>query len=137
MIQLIAILFAIALAKHDAPAVDNMEHFGVLSKKSLDRFHIYNSITKFFFCLGVALPFYPIIWDALFVGFISFLWIYLIFDIVLNLSRKITKRKWDYLGENDLDGRRWIKWFGVKAGKMKALILSSLIIVLNLLKYLL
>lgn len=137
LIQAISILFAITLAKHDGPAVSQFEDRGFKDEQTKNKwmavFHRYNNFGKFLWCVGMALiPAWHKEWvDAGFAGLLAFLWIYLIFDPVLNISRT-PKRDLYYLGQNDSDGRRWIKWFGQKnAGKAKAILLSMLVAAAN------
>ena len=139
IVQAIAILFAVALAKHDAPAIIQFEK---LEKDNLlmARFHRYNFWAKTLFCVLAALIFLPKdimttklpdFLNMFFSGLLSGLWIYLLFDPCLNKNRP--GRDWDYIGSNDADGRRWIKWFGENAGEKKAVILSVLVIAVNIL----
>ncbi len=142
--QLCAIGFSIALAKHNAPAVLHFEEYGFRSSaemnKAMAQFHRYNVWVKIIFCILVAvdrgpdqLPIESHHWvNMVFAGLTSAFWIWLIFDIALNLNRP--GRKWYYLGLNDADGRRWIKRLGEKAGKIKAAILLAVIILLNVAK---
>lgn len=132
--QAIAAVFAIAIAYHDAPAVLHFEHYGV-DAKTMSRFHRYNVWIKFLFCLLAALATGPAIAAMIFTGLASALWIYLLFDIFLNLKRP--GRGWSYLGSNDADGMFWLKLFGSSAGEIKAIVLAVLIISLNViyLKY--
>lgn len=131
IIQGLAVAFAISQAFHNAPAVDQFEHCGALDKQ-LATFHRYNSWAKFFFCLCISLCFHPDAADMLFGGLAGFFWIYLVFDIVLNIKRR-NRQKWYYLGKNDADGRRWLKWFGKNAGKWKAVVLILCVIIVNIL----
>lgn len=128
IIQALSILFAISLAKHDAPAILKFEESGA-SNLSMAKFHRYNNWTKFFFVVACGY----ILKDFASV-FLSALWIYLVFDPALNLS---VKKSWGYIGSNDADGRRWIKLFGERAGELKATILFVVILVTNLLNELL
>ncbi|CAL7961525.1 membrane hypothetical protein [Gammaproteobacteria bacterium] len=129
IVQVIAILFAVTLAKHNAPAV--IKFADGVSNKLMAVFHRYNWFTKFFFCLlASAIPKPFSVLDSLLYGGISFAWIYLLFDIVLN---KNTNKRWYYLGQNDADGRFWLWLFKKKAGKIKAVSLTFLIIILNIL----
>ena len=130
IIQVISLLFAIVLAKHDGPAITVFEDKGV-TPKQMAVFHRYNNWLKFFFCLLAASVFYWEWLDMAIAGVLSFLWIYLAFDIFLNKERP--GRSWDYLGSNDADGRMWIKWFGNGAGEWKAVILLLAIITINVL----
>lgn len=130
IVQAISILFAFGLARHDAPAVLNFEDKGV-DPLQMAKFHRYNNWTKFAFCLLAAATGFPDVLNIGFAGLLSFLWIYLVFDIALNKARG---KSWDYIGSNDADGRRWIKWFGNNAGEIKALILFGLIAGVNVLK---
>lgn len=136
IIQGIAILFTIACAKHDAPAVVHFENYGFSTvgqqEKELGKFHNNNSLMKFFFCCAAALYVLPDWKEAIAVGLITALWIWFLFDIVLNLNR-IPIRKWHYLGSHDRDGRTWQKLFGKNAGKVKALVLFSAIVGVNVL----
>lgn len=130
IIQAIAALFAFVLAKHDGPAVTVFEDKGI-TPLQMAVFHRYNNWVKFFFCIAASSVFAWVWIDMILTGILSFLWIYLVFDPALNKSRP--GRSWDYMGSNDADGRRWLKWFGKNAGEKKAVILLLLIIVINIL----
>lgn len=125
--QALSILFAFALAKHDGPAVLNFEDKGV-DPLQMARFHRYNNWTKFAFCLSSAATGFPSIVDIGFAGLLSFLWIWLVFDPALNKARG---KSWDYIGTNDADGRKWVKWFPNRPGEMKFVILLTLILGVN------
>jgi hypothetical protein len=131
ILQAIAIQFAISVAKHDEPAVTKFSNSG-LDHKPMARFHRYNVWLKGFFCIMAAFVYQPVFWPMLFAGFISALWIYLVFDIALNLSRR---KGWDYLGEDDADGRFWNKHFGTRGGELKAIILFVAIVIVNCVYY--
>lgn len=130
-IQILSILFAIGLAKHDAPAVTDFEHDGA-DPKQMSKFHRYGVWSKLFFCIAVALiPHWEFVVMVKY-GLLSGLLVWLVFDPVVNLAR-YPKRNWYYLGKNDADGRRWIKLFGEgKAGKIKAIVLGILILGINI-----
>ena len=130
IVQLVAIVFAVVLAKQNAPSVIHFENKGV-DELTMAKFHRYNVWVKFIFCVCCAVGFLPDIKTSIAIGLLSFLWIYLLFDIALNKNRP--GRSWDYIGSNDADGRRWIKWFGKKAGEWKAVILSVAIVGVNVL----
>lgn len=130
LIQALSILFAIVLAKHDGPAVITFERYGVLPQ-TMAVFHRYNVWAKIFFCIVISLiPAWNWV-DMAYSGILSFLWIYLVFDIALNLSRG---REWNYLGSNDGDGRRWKRIFKSNPGLIKAIVLSVLIAAVNILR---
>lgn len=133
IIQLLAIVFAVACAYHDAPAVSNFERNGVTGV-DLARFHHNNALLKTIFCVAVALSQYPNVQLEAFSGGLAALWIWVIFDPVLNLKRH-PSRPWDYLGLNDWDGQFWNGVFGQNSGKWKAAILFTLITTLNILFY--
>lgn len=120
--QLTTILFAIFCAKHDAPAVSRFEYSGV-SKEEMAAFHRWNLGIKGAYCFAVSLAHWYDWQEMLFSGVSAALWIWLLFDPVLNISRK-PRRPWDYLGMNDRDGRTWNRLFGRAAGKVKAVILA-------------
>lgn len=125
--QALSILFAYALAKHDGAAIELFNSPD--PNLQMAKFHRYNNWTKFAFCLLASLAAFPDLLNMGFNGLLSFLWIYLLFDPVLSKSRG---KDWDYLGENDADGRRWIKWFGKgNAGERKFFILVVVILVVN------
>lgn len=130
-IQILSILVAVFLARHDAPAVLHFEYHGV-DNNSMAKFHRNNNFIKFVVCCLAACVFYPDIKSMFFAGLLSALWIYLLFDIVLNKNRP--GKNWDYIGQNDADGRRWIKLFGQRAGEWKAILLFALIVITNILK---
>lgn len=136
-IQILAILFAFSSAKHDSVAVNHFEGYGFLNdiqlRQNIKVFHSSNSWMKFFFCCAAALYVLPDWKEAITVGLIAALWIWFLFDIILNLNR-IPVRKWHYLGSNDKDGRRWQRLFGKNAGKVKALVLVVMIVAINILK---
>lgn len=130
VITFLSFCFAVFAALHDAPVVMSWEESGQVTPKEMARFHRYNAWLKFIFCLSVSICGSAGIDHRLilmlFLGLLSFLTIYLVFDIALSVIRP--GRSWDYLGVNDGDGRRWIKWFGKNAGKWKAAILLLLIV---------
>jgi len=139
VLQILSIQIAISLAKHDAPAVIHFENFGA-DPVETSRFHRYNSWVKFFFCCACCFIMCDHLseWmEGIKGGILSFLWIYLVFDIALNMERsKIqaeVKRQWYYLGSHDSDGRRWQKWFKKDAGKWKAVIIGGTIAIINVL----
>ena len=134
IVQALSIWAAFVFAWKDAPSVREFHNDGVIPE-DMAKFHKNGSFLKFLVCILAGLIFKD---NYLFGGF-SFalcgLWIWLLFDPVLNLARK-QGLTWDYLGLNDADGRRWRKWFGEKnAGKWKAVVLSAAIVGLNLLIY--
>ena len=131
LIQILAIQFAISLAKHDAPAVTQFEHYG-LANKQMARFHRYNTWTKFFYCAAACLAMYKNWWMMAAAGGLSALWIWLLFDPALNVTRS-PKRSFFYLGLNDADGRFWNGTFGRNSGKVKFIVLLLLIVAINLL----
>ena len=136
-IQILAILFSFFSAKHDSVAVNHFEGYGFLNdiqlRQNIKVFHSSNSWMKFFFCCAAALYGLPDCKEAIAVGLITALWIWLLFDIILNLNR-IPVRKWYYLGSNDKDGRRWQRMFGKNGGMVKALVLFVFIVAVNLFK---
>lgn len=126
------------LAAHDEPCVTYMENYVNKKDWQMDRFHRYNSWAKFFFCLaasfiGVAVK---VDWHIFLVifsnGALAALWVWLVFDPALSIMRP--GRNWDYIGQNDDDGKRWIKWFGKNAGEWKAVILFILIVIITTIK---
>jgi len=136
-IQILAIQFAISLAKHDAPAVSQFEHYG-LANKQMARFHRYGWWAKLLFCLVAAII--PAQWpntDLLAIavrGLMAGLWVYLVFDPALNLCRS-PRRKLLYLGLNDADGRFWNGTFGRHAGVWKVIVLGVVIAGINFLNH--
>ena len=138
VISICAIGFAIALAAHDEPCVTYMENNVKAEDWQMDRFHRYNVWAKFFACLGLSFigVNVQITWHCFFTvftnGVLAALWIWLVFDPALSIIRP--GRNWDYIGQNDDDGKRWLKWFGKNAGEYKAIILLLLIITTIILK---
>jgi hypothetical protein len=134
IVQALSIWAAFVFAWKDVPAVRKFHNDGA-SPEEMAGFHRNGWVIKVFFCILAGLVFKD---NYLFGGFsfiLSGLWIWLLFDPVLNVSRD-QGFTWDYLGLNDADGRRWRKWFGdKKAGKWKAVVLSAAILILNLLIY--
>jgi hypothetical protein len=119
LIQAITIIFAYALAKHDAPAVSHFENWSA-TPKEIAVFHRYNVWIKGCYCFVI---FSIVFWldtvvNGINAGLVSAGWIYLLFDPILNISRT-QKRKWDYLGMNDADGRFWNGLFTISKGKSK------------------
>lgn len=130
-LQVISALFAVMAALHDAPAVSNAHFYGWANPKYNGQFHAANAALKVVFSLMAAVPFLPD-WKEAGIAFgLSGLWVYLLFDPVLNRARS-PKFDWWYLGKNDGDSRRWKAVFGSKAGKVKAAILFTIIIAVNL-----
>ena len=134
IVQALSIWAAFVFAWKDVPSVREFHNDGV-SPEEMAKFHKNGSFLKFLVCILAALVFKD---NYLFAGtafFLTGLWIWLLFDPVLNVCRD-QGFAWDYLGLNDADGRRWIKWFGQeKAGKMKAVVLSAAIVAINVLIY--
>lgn len=135
LVQILAIQFAISMAKHDGPAVSNFEYYGA-GDKDMAVFHRYGWWSKFFFCAAMTIV--PAQWpntdllDMFFRGLLSFLWIYLLFDPALNRSRK-PRKDFFYLGLNDADGRFWNGTFGRNGGKVKFIVLLAIIAGVNVL----
>lgn len=122
-LQLTAILLAVAYAAHDCKPVDNFNHYGVLGKNDLRVFHYSHFIMKAF---TVSIAVY-IHWKiAVAMG----LWIWLLFDPILNKMRKI-KKPFFYLSTNTLDAM-W-KIFGNKGGVVKFCFLLACIVAWNIL----
>lgn len=134
IVQALSIWAAFVFAWKDAPSVREFHNDGV-SQEDMGKFHKNGSFLKLLVCILAGLVFNE---NYLFAGFsfvLSGLWIWLLFDPVLNRARS-QGFKLDYLGLNDADGRRWRKWFGDKnAGKWKAVVLSAAILILNILIY--
>lgn len=134
LIQAISVLFAFSMAKHDAPAVSAFEFHGI-SPNAQSIFHRYNFWNKVTFCLVAACSMFEgdFLWsvvEMILGGLVSAAWIYLLFDIILNVSR-LPKKKWNYLGLNDADGRFWNGTFGRYSGTIKAVVLLLVILALN------
>lgn len=125
IVQAASFLFAWSVAKHDAPAVTNFRVKGIEPKDN-SVFHRYNVWLKGVFVFMAFLPSLNLLDAAA-----SALWVYLVFDIALNLNRP--GFAWYYVGANDADGRRLTKWFGGNAGKYKAAICLLLILAINIL----
>lgn len=110
-----------------------MENYVHSKDWQMDIFHRYNSWAKFFFCLAASFigVTAKVDWHTFLVifsnGALAALWVWLVFDPALSIIRP--GRNWDYIGSNDDDGKRWIKWFAKNAGEYKAVILSLLIAV--------
>ena len=139
--QVICILIAYCMAKHDVVPVNYFRNYGIDTSK-MKEFHGSNAFTKFFIILGLSLfiLFNPHAWllnyffDALIMGLVNFLWLGLVFDIVLNISRE-GDFKWDYIGTNDITGKFLLRIFRKRAGKVKAIICVVGIVILNILHF--
>lgn len=125
--QLISALFAFFVAMHDAPAVSSFERNDAPGPW-MAKFHRYNFWLKAAFCFGISITYLPDWIGSASAGVFSALWIYLVFDPVLAVSRE-PARKWHYKGLNDSDGRFWNKWGG---GKVKAVVLILAIVAANI-----
>lgn len=127
-ISICSAAFAILLARHDEPAVTLANKLAKPEDWQMAIFHRYNWWVKFCFCLMASWAGIPSLLVMFSFGMLAFLWIYLIFDPALSVFRP--GFSWNHIGDNDADGRRWIKWFGSKnAGRWKAVILLFLIAV--------
>lgn len=145
ILQALSVLFAWALARLQGPTIDHIEHAGGPPRVWV-ALHKYGVWLKFIFITGGAAAVLAIgwhrypqpfpFWKSLISGLLAFSWIYLIFDIVLNLTRTMIKRPWYYIGTNDNNGKLLKKWFGENAGKVKAYICAGMVIILNVLNLL-
>lgn len=141
IIQLASIIVAWAIAKMQGPTIDLIENAGAPPRVWL-ALHTYGLFIKATFVgtmftiefMTVRITGVPHHWEAILYSVVSGLWIYLLFDIILNKTRRIKPRPWYYLSINDADGRRLLDWFGPEAGKVKAYICAGLIIIFNVLK---
>lgn len=132
ILQMLAAVAAWYMGKHDGPPLRLYANKGWSGEKDNGIFHGTNNVTKFLFILLITLVPGPVMQDMAFAGFISTLWIYLVFDISTGLHGPY--KLWHYLGKNDWHGKWWRKQFGENAGKWKAAILIVDIIGLNLYK---
>lgn len=130
--QLIAIVVALSMGRHDGTAIKVFNEKGWAGKRENWWFHQTNNLTKFLFVILLARMAAPDQQAMAFVGIASGLWIYLYFDIATGVWGHANDT-W-YLGQNDDNGNWWRKLFGKDAGKWKAFILTVIIIGLNLFK---
>lgn len=133
--QLTAILCAVYLARHDAPVANHFSDRGA-EPLTIAKWHSNGFRLKFCLSAGIAALFAPVWLVALLVGAVVALWIFLVFDPVLNKARK-RGFSWDYLSDNDGTGRWLLKRFGKRAGQIKALACLIGIIGINIIYYVL
>jgi hypothetical protein len=130
-LQVISILFPIAAAVISAPIVTRYENSGT-DVRRMTLLHRYTFLIKSIYVGAWTASCYGHWREMAFTFGLSSMWIYLLFDIVLNRMRR-PARPWDYLGLNDGDGRFWNGTFGHGAGKWKVVILTTTLIILNIL----
>lgn len=133
LVQVISIAFAVIAAWISAPIVTRFENKGATPHK-MAVLHWWTAFVKVVFGAVMVAQTLPNARLAAFTGLFCLLWVYLLFDCILNRLR-LPKRPWDYLGLNDRDGRFWNGTFGRDSGKWKAAILFLLITTLNIIFY--
>lgn len=129
ILQILALVFAYACARHDVPAVDNFTFYGS-NKKHQSAFHRYNWILKACYVTAVWLLHS---WEL---GVMSFVIIWGLFDPVVAICRTVytpPKKPWYYLSTGNFTDRTLLKVFGSKAGIYKAVLCLAVIITLNIL----
>jgi hypothetical protein len=134
-------LFTNALAHMQGPTVAHIEERGA-PPFVYDALHQFGAYTKFFFLVAVASVVFcwhfhaglgEAIKRGIGSGLICFFAMWALFDPMLNKARpEGLPRSWDYISINDSDGKRWIRWFGEKAGRIKAYILTTVTCLLTL-----
>lgn len=129
-VQLMAAVFALLNAFHDAPAVDSFRTFGS-NGPDQQLFHNANLLMRgAVLILCASNVFLVSNWLTALLTFISCMCImWLVFDIVLNLKRD-GNFKWYYLRNKGIDGRL-LQWFGKKAGKLKAITCAVIVSLTN------
>lgn len=127
IVQAVVAVFAVVTAFHDAPAVQVFRYHGV-SNKEMAQFHRYNVWLKFLFCVVAALAAGPKLVTMIFTGLVCATWVYLLFDIAINVR---TGKKWSYISIDNANGRTWYRWFWKSAGQVKAALLLLAIAALN------
>lgn len=136
--QLTSILVAVYLARNNATAVNHFSDHGF--PENLAQFHSSNLRLKLCLCAGLSLMivfnhdayFFNYLIDALIAGLTNAAWIWLVFDPVLNKTRK-RGFNWDYLGDDNGTDRFLKKRLGKNAGQIKAIICLVVIVGLNIL----
>ena len=134
--QVIIVLFTVFFAHHNAPSANHFSNYGALPNV-IDKFHKNGFRTRMIVVAGVALLLLPPfgaedINNALLSGVVNAGWSSLLFDPILNKSRKVGL-SWDYIGTDDGVGRRLIKLFGSNAGEWKAIISLFIVVATNIL----
>lgn len=136
--QLVTILFTIYFARHNAPSANHFSNYGALPIV-VAKFHSNGLKSRLCVVSGLSLMLlFPFSIESLkhsiAAGLINWSWCVLLFDPVLNKSRKIGL-SWDYISKDNGTGRTLIKWFGDNAGEWKAVICVAGIIAVNTLIY--
>lgn len=133
-IQVLCALFALYSGRHDVPAINNFREFGSNDKEQR-MFHSANTFMKGMVAAMAAaiLIMYDCHWKATGLCVLGCLfWMWLVFDITINLLRA-GNFKWHYLGgKNVIDIFLW-KHGGKNAGKIKAIVCVAIGIALNFL----
>lgn len=134
--QVLMILYIRMAAWHHAPAVNAMREYAPTPNPYEDPFHFWSfgQAVIVALCISLGLLSYqPWYWCAV-MGLLCGCWYSLLFDPWIS---KGIHMNWDYLG-NDPGIDRWLKrLFGKNAGQIKATILSAIIIVINVLRFIL
>lgn len=130
LIQLLSILFALASALHDSPAVFVFGDKGIPDYKN-KLFHLSNWLMKFYFCVlaGIVGYYEGGAKDGVFLFFACGGWIYSLFDPFLS---QFLGKGFFYLGEEAWSDNVWRK-LGKNAGRWKVFTLIGICILLNLL----
>jgi hypothetical protein len=120
LVQLYSILFAVALAYSNKVPCEKFRWTGTSIKED-KIFHRANLIVKVLFALiisnGIVLPF-----------ILCGLWLWLVFDIALNVFIGNT---WFYTGDTAKSDRLLKRYLGEYAGLVKMLVVSSAILTIN------
>jgi hypothetical protein len=132
LIQTITILFAIYSAYlNEVPVVKMIQHGASLSEEK--RFHRANAAVKIVYSLAVTLSLNLPFWDRMIVFHLLLLIQWLVFDIALNL---LLKKTWDYIGDTAQIDKFLNKLFpSGDAGEVKAIVVATVIIALNILTH--
>ena len=134
--QLLMVLYIRFAAWHHAPAVNAMREYVPTPNPYEDPFHTnaWFQAAIVALCISLGLLSYHTFWWCIVSGVLSACYYWLLFDIWLNLG---TYKNWDYLGQDATLDRLLKKIFGSRAGEWKAIILTALIVIINVLKFIL
>lgn len=134
--QVVIIAYAIASALHHAPAVTAFREYVPTPNPYERPFHRWAGAQATVVAVSISLgllSYQSLVW-CIVSGVLSFLWYWLLFDIVLNKS---TGKSWDYLGGGSELDRMLKRNFGSNAGQIKAVCIVVVIILLNATKIIL
>lgn len=137
-IEIISLVFAYAMARHDVPAVDNFTQYGS-NKKHQSAFHGWGLVSKTCYVLAMSYAAYWFTKDlkqATILFTINTLIIWAVFDPVIAIYRSVftpPKKPWYYLtDQGPFIDRFLLHVLGKKAGVWKFFISVAIVILLNI-----